>query len=144
MAEEENKVDSLMNIWAHAIQIKNNEIAEIALEELDKIEIGEIKDKPGSLLTIWTRAMQIKNEKIAEIALTNLLNEIELFEKEDWINHQICGDYPKVDARCLVFCCSPKKKCPYRNTVLMKLGLDVNGYIEFKQKMADAIELTPK
>jgi len=102
------------------------------MAEEENIEIN-------SLINIWVHAIQINNEKIAEIALGELLNKIELVEKEDWINHQICGDYPKVDARCLVFCCSPKKNCPYRNTVLTKLGMDVNGYIKFKRKMAEGL-----
>jgi len=133
--KEENKGDALMNIWAHAIQIKNKEMAEIALEELNKIEIGEIKDKSGSLLTIRARAMEINNEKIADISLKELLNEIELIEREDWINHQICGDFPKVDVRCLIWCCTSAKPCPYRNAVLSKMGKTSEDYAELKKAL---------
>jgi len=100
--KEENKVDSLMNIWAHAIQIKN--------------------------------------EKIAEIALKELLNEIELIEKEDWINHQICGDFPKVDVRCLIYCCAPAKPCLYRNAVLKKFGRTSEDYAELKKDLVQINE----
>jgi len=140
MAEEENKVDSLMNIWAHATQIKNKEIAEIALEELNKIEIVEKEDKTDSLINIWARAIQINNEKIAEIALKDLLNEIELIEKEDWINHQICGDFPKVDVRCLIYCCAPAKPCVYRNAVLKKFGKTSEEYAKLKKALVQTNE----
>lgn len=72
--------------------------------------------------------------------IEKLLNSIQFSKKEDWFNHQICGDFPNVDARCLTFCCSPAKQCLLRNLVLKKLNLSLEDYINKKQKSAEEFE----
>ena len=103
------------------------------MAEEENIEIN-------SLINIWAHAMQIKNKEIAEIALEELLNEIELIEKKDWVDHQICGDFPKVDTRCLIYCCISAKSCPYRNAVLYKMGKTSEEYAELKKSLVQTSE----
>lgn len=68
--------------------------------------------------------------------IEKILNSIKFIKQDDWARHQICGDFPEVDARCLTFCCSPAKPCPLRNAVLKKLGLNLEEYIKIKEKSA--------
>ncbi len=58
----------------------------------------------------------------------------------DWVNHQICETFPRVDTRNLVFCCSPSNNCPYRAAVLRKMGLTASDYIEIKKELADTLD----
>ncbi|MFC1700710.1 hypothetical protein ACFLZ0_01010 [Patescibacteria group bacterium] len=62
---------------------------------------------------------------------------IKFIKKNDWLNHQICGDFPEVDVRCLVFCCSPLKPCPARNAILKEMGLTVEDYAKIKEKSGE-------
>lgn len=73
--------------------------------------------------------------------IEKILDEIKLIQREDWMNHQICGDMPNVDTRCLVFCCSPAKPCPLRNIVLRKMGLTVEYYAKMKEKSSKEFEI---
>lgn len=73
-----------------------------------------------------------------------LKKHINLVEREDWTKHQICGDYPNVDLRCLAFCCTPEKKCPHRNSVLKKVGLTVEDYTNLKREFAEGKLNLPK
>ena len=65
--------------------------------------------------------------------------KIKLIERKDWIKHQICGDFPIIDLRCFVFCCSPSKKCPFRELALRKIGLTAKDYIKMKKFFANSI-----
>lgn len=65
---------------------------------------------------------------------------IAFVKKDDWFRHQICGDFPIVDVRCLTFCCAPAKPCMLRNLVLKKLNLTLENYIEIKEKSATDFE----
>ena len=66
-------------------------------------------------------------------------NKIKLISREDWIKHQICGDFPEVDPKCLAFCCSPVKRCPYRDATLSKLGWDIIDYTTYKATLGSAV-----
>lgn len=65
------------------------------------------------------------------------LDSVTFTKKEDWAKRQICGDFPNVDARSLVFCCSPIKPCVLRNLVLKKLNISLEEYIKIKEKSAE-------
>lgn len=76
-------------------------------------------------------------EEIGERGLANrvfkkLSLKIEFIELDDWVYHQVCSTFPKVDVRDLTFCCSPANMCPYRTAVLKKLGLSLEDYIHMK------------
>lgn len=73
----------------------------------------------------------------------DVLKQIKFIKREDWLNHQICGDFPTVDSRCLIFCCSPRKPCPLRNITLRKMGLTVEDYAKIKEKIAANFEEQP-
>jgi len=101
------------------------------MSENKKIEI---------LLSIWYNAIKVGEKEIAENIFKKINDKIKLVEKEDWEFHQICGDFPEVDKRCLVFCCSPVKNCPYRNAVLQKMGLTIRDYTKMKRNFANQIK----
>lgn len=60
--------------------------------------------------------------------------------KEDWANHQICGDYPIIDVRSFAFCCSAAKACPWRMAALRALGLDDEALTELKIEFGERIQ----
>ena len=66
--------------------------------------------------------------------------KITFVEMEDWVEHQICSTFPKVDLRDLVFCCSPRNPCPYRASVLRKLKWSLKDYISMKKNFAIVLE----
>lgn len=68
------------------------------------------------------------------------LESIAFVKKDNWFRHQICGDFPIVDVRCLTFCCSPAKPCMLRNLVLKKLNLTLEDYVKIKEKSATDFE----
>lgn len=106
------------------------------------------------------RRSSVKNEKIGNLRLIKaymtLLKEgkkkrayhlwqqtfkkAKFVEKNDWESRSICGDFPEVDTRCLVFCCRASKRCLLRNVVLEKMGLTVNKYAQMKKKFARNFE----
>jgi len=81
----------------------------------------------------------ITNRKRAAELMGQLASMIQFARFNDWIDHQICGTFPLVDIRNLVFCCSPKKNCPYRNSVLIALGLTVEDYKGLKLRMGKEV-----
>ena len=100
------------------------EVYDVLIQVIPQLEA--IKEKPG--------VAEILNHIKAIIQ-----KNIEFVEIKDWQNHQICGDYPKVDVRCLAFCCVPSKKCPYRNAVLDILGLTIKDYEKMKKEFGEKI-----
>ena len=59
-----------------------------------------------------------------------------LIKIDNWMSHMICADYPDVDARCLVFCCSPSKTCLFRQEVLRECDLNMYTYRRIKGQFA--------
>jgi predicted metal-binding transcription factor (methanogenesis marker protein 9) len=90
-------------------------------------------------LIAWKALENINEKDIANQLFKKISKEIKFIERKDWTNHQICGDFPNVDLRCLVFCCPPSKDCPFRNSVLKKLNKSVKDYKIFKEKLAKEI-----
>lgn len=88
------------------------------------------------LLGICTDLEEAGEVKMAYQLFDKICKKIRFIKKADWTEHQICGDFPKVDVRCLVFCCSPSKTCIFRNTILKKMGLGVDDYTKMKEKFA--------
>ncbi|MBE9592845.1 MAG: hypothetical protein IMF19_05135, partial [Proteobacteria bacterium] len=83
--------------------------------------------------------------ELGENAMANQLfkkmeKKVEFVSLPDWENHQICSTFPKVDSKCLVFCCSPSNNCPYRAAVLRMLGLTLKDYVEIKKELADRLD----
>ena len=98
-----------------------------------------MSEKINILINCYFGLKNIKENKIAEALEKILLDKIKITKRGDWINHQICGDFPNIDPRCFVFCCSPDKDCPYRHLALKKVGLTDQDYIEMKKKMTEEV-----
>lgn len=97
-------------------------------------------EKQEMMMYIQTYAVlnQLGEKELADKVLDKIINKIEFVEKEDWYNHQWCGDFPKIDKRCIVFCCAVSKQCPFRAAILKKLGKTNEDYMILKR------ELVPK
>jgi len=101
---------------------------------------SEEREKLNKAMAISLALDEIgEKEKAEEIFQERVEPNIKFIERNDWIEHQICGDWPEVDIRCLAFCCYPVKDCPYRISVLKKLGLTDKDYIEMKRKIGERI-----
>jgi hypothetical protein len=92
--------------------------------------------KIEKLLSICGDLEEAGEKEMAYQLFEKVCKKIKFIKRDDWIERQICGDFPKVDSRCLVFCCSPFKLCVYRNTILEKMGLSVDDYTRMKEKFA--------
>jgi predicted metal-binding transcription factor (methanogenesis marker protein 9) len=90
-------------------------------------------------LAIWKVLENAGEQDLADQLFNKISKEIKFIEKADWYNQEICGDYPNIDLRCLVFCCPPSKDCPFRNSVLKKLNKSVNDYKILKKELAKEI-----
>jgi hypothetical protein len=97
-------------------------------------------EKTEKILSICSALGEIGEKEMANQLFEKVSEKIKFIKKDDWINHQICGDFPEVDIRCLVFCCSPAKNCPFRNSVLKKIGLTVMDYTKMKERFAEEIK----
>lgn len=110
------------------------------MAEID--ERGKI-EKPNPIqnkIQAYMILLEIGEKKLAEQVFKEISKKINFVERDDWINHQICGDFPKIDIRCMAFCCSPAKNCPYRNSVLKKLGKGITDFIEYKERFGEKIK----
>jgi hypothetical protein len=109
-------------------ELENGKMSNISVTEL--VKIYHVLRQVVGLADV---AKQVEEE---------LISKVERVERYDWLNHQICGDFPQIDLRCLVFCCSPAKNCPYRNIALKGIGLNAGDYIEIKKRLAkDMLEM---
>jgi len=93
-------------------------------------------NKIEKLLSICGDLEEIGEKEMASKLFEKICKKIKFIKKDDWIEHQICGDFPKIDTRCLVFCCSPSKPCIFRNTILKMIGLSIDDYTKIKEKFA--------
>ena len=94
------------------------------------------EEKVEKLLGICGALEEVEEAEMAHQLFEKITKKIKFVKKDGWLKHQICGDFPKVDTRCLVFCCSPRKPCIFRNTILKKMELSVDDYAKMKEKMA--------
>lgn len=99
-----------------------------------------MSEKTERLLAICGELEEIGERKTAIEIFRKISNKIKFVKRKDWINHQICADFPTVDIRCFVFCCSPAKNCIFRGAVLKKLGLTIKDYIRMKEGFAKGIK----
>ena len=106
---------------------------EAITKELAKKESVPINE----LIKVYHILNHVGLSDVANQVEETLVGKVEKTERDDWINHQICGDFPKIDFRCLVFCCSPKKDCPFRKIALRSVGLNDEDYIKIKQELAE-------
>lgn len=98
-------------------------------------------EKIEKILSLCGALEDIGEKKMVHQLFEKVSKKIKFIKRDNWIEHQICGDFPKVDTRCLVFCCSPSKLCTFRNTILEKMGLTVDDYIKMKEKFAEQIKV---
>ena len=103
-------------------------------------ETKDSKQETRNKIQAYLILNQIGMEELANKVFEELIKKIEFVDMEDWINKQICGTFPKVDIRCLAFCCSPAKNCPFRNSVLKKLGKTIKDFIEYKNRFGERIK----
>lgn len=101
-------------------------------------ELSE-EEKDVKLMNIIQELSELGMKKEANQLFKKIAKKICFVSLPDWEYHQICETYPQVDLRDVVFCCSPSNPCPYRNSVLKKLGLSVADYIEIKKKYGEEI-----
>jgi len=97
------------------------------------------EEKDAKLMEIIEALSELGENAIANELFKKLEDKITFVSMPDWVNHQICETFPKIDARCISFCCSPSNPCPYRAAVLKKIGWTLNDYIMLKVKFGDAI-----
>ena len=97
-------------------------------------------EKIQKLLAICSELEELGEGEIANQIFEKISKKIKFIKRNDWTGHQICGDFPKVDIRCLVFCCSPAKPCMFRDTVLQKMGLTLDDYTRMKEQFAQKIK----
>jgi len=90
-------------------------------------------------MSICRTLEEVGEKEMVHQLFEKVSKKIKFIKRDDWIEHQICGDFPKVDIRCLVFCCSPSKPCVFRNTILEKMGLTVDDCIETKEEFAQIL-----
>ena len=83
---------------------------------------------------------QVGMKKEADEVSKKISDKIEFVEIEDWMDKQIHETFPKVDIRCMAFCCSPTKNCPVRNFVLKKLGKTEEEYAKMKKEFGEDIK----
>lgn len=96
--------------------------------------------KIEKLLSICGELEEAGEKEMAYQLFEKICKKIKFIKRDDWVEHQICGDFPKVDIRCMVFCCSPSKPCIFRNTILEKKGLSVDDYTKIKEGFAEQIQ----
>jgi len=103
-----------------------------------KLREGLTNDEFTELLKTYMTflKLEIDTDGLADDARDLLFKHIKVTAVDDWVKHQICGDLPVLDPRCLIFCCSPSKNCPYRMIALAKLGLNTKKYTEIKKRLA--------
>ena len=99
----------------------------------------EEEDTDAKRMEIVQALSELGESKIANLLFKKIEKKITFVSLPDWTNHQICDTYPKCDIRTIAFCCSPANPCPYRASVLRKLGLTINDYIMLKVKFGDKI-----
>ena len=98
------------------------------------------EEKDSKLMQIIQELSGIGLNKEANRLFKKLSKKITFVSLPDWEYHQICETYPQCDLRDLVFCCSPSNPCQFRNSVLKKLGLNLEDYINLKKKFAEDLE----
>jgi hypothetical protein len=98
------------------------------------------EEKEVKILELIQTLSELGENTIANQLFKKIEKKITFVLLPDWMNHQICESFPKVDTRDLVFCCSPSNNCPYRAAVLKKMGLTKADYIEIKKELADTLD----
>ena len=137
MTHSEIDVESLSGLW---VLLKQASLSHLAKETFDKIE-GGLKPRNLSMKELMFCWMQLEASGIDSEQVWKLIEpKIQVIERKDWMNHQICGDFPQIDPRCFAFCCTPLKHCPYRRLALKKLGGSDSDYVQMKKNFGDEIE----
>lgn len=137
MNEERNKeklAEMLANTWVALKQIGEDEIADKLFKQIEP----NLKQKETSVekqLLCFHQLNQLEMD--VEGIWKKIEPQIKFVKKKDWIGEQVCGSFPIVDLRCLIWCCSSKKDCPYRLAVLKKLGKTNEDYEELKRKLVE-------
>ena len=99
-----------------------------------------MEEKIEDILGVCGALEEIGEKEMAHQLFEKISKMIKFIKRDDWTDHQICGDFPEVDTRCLVFCCSPSKPCIFRNTILKKMDLTVDDYTRSKEEFATNFE----
>ena len=89
------------------------------------------------LINAYANLLDSGSEELVKRVHKELINKITLIPMRDWVNRQVCGSLPLLDPRCLIFCCSPKKNCPFRKLALNKLGLTTKDYTVIKKALGE-------
>ncbi|RKZ09930.1 hypothetical protein DRQ25_04700 [Candidatus Fermentibacteria bacterium] len=97
----------------------------------------EERSKIDVLMQSFMEVYNIGQLELANQIKERVMDEITFIERDDWMSQQICGTFPTVDIRCIAFCCTPAKNCPYRNMVLEKLHLTGGDYTKFKKEIGE-------
>lgn len=98
------------------------------------------EEKDMKRMEIVQALSELGETKLANQLFKKIEKKITFVSLPDWITHQICETYPKCDIRTMVYCCAPTNPCPYRASVLRKLGLTIGDYVEFKKELADVLD----
>lgn len=108
-----------------------------SLEKSRNIENRKVNSR--LIKTYMTLSKEGKKKKAYHL-LEKASKKVKLVKKNDWESRSICGDFPEVDVRCLIFCCRAPKPCVLRNAVLKKMNLTVNEYAQMKKKFGQNFE----
>ena len=112
------------------------------LEEHDKDqEAREKADWMEKALELCEQLEELGESTLAHQLFNKVkkeIHEVEL-EGDTWLDTQICLTFPAIDRRCLVFCCTPKKPCPFRQAALELLGVSPKQYRTLKKSMTAEI-----
>jgi len=130
-------VESLSGVW---VLLKQTPLFHLAKEVFNKLEEG-LKPKTLSIKELMFCWMQLEASGIDSEQVWKLIEpKIRVIERKDWMNHQICGDFPQIDPRCFAFCCTPLKPCPYRRLALKKMGRSDDDYVQLKKDCGSKIK----
>lgn len=92
------------------------------------------------LIKAYMVLLKEAKKKEAYHLLEKASQKVKLAKKNDWESRSICGDFPEVDVRCLIFCCRASKACVLRNAVLKRIDLTVDEYAQMKKKFGQNFE----
>ena len=100
-------------------------------------EESENENEIDNVLAVCSVLEDIGEKRIATALFNKRIEaKLELVETDEWVDHAICDSFPIVDTRQLVYCCPHTKPCPFRRTVLKKIGMSLKEYTELKKGWA--------
>lgn len=108
-----------------------------SLEKSRNIENRKVNSR---LIKDYMTLLKKGEKKEAYLLLEKASQEVKLVKENDWESRSICGDFPEVDVRCLIFCCRASKSCVLRNAVLKRIDLTVNEYAQMKKTFGQNFE----